>query len=198
MSVFLHNDLPDRLRKHLSQRPRRPQTEWRSRPAAVLIPLYFENETWHALFTRRTQEMESHKGQVSFPGGLIEPHDPDPAEAAVREAQEEIGLAPRDVELLGMLDPVPTVTGYVISPVVARIPWPYPLRLSESEVARAFGVPLSWLADPDNVEQQEHVLRAGGTMIQVHFFKPYDGETIWGATARVTLELLEEIHQLTP
>ena len=188
-------DLPERLRRALAERPLTVEAEWRARPAAVLVPLYLTDGSWNALFTRRTKTVDSHRGQVSFPGGQIEPGDPSPAEAALRETEEEIGLRSTDVEILGQLSPLLTVTQFLISPVVGLFRWPYPLRVNPQEVANAFGVPLHWLADPANLELRERKPLAGGPGIPVYYFKAYQGEVIWGATARITLNLLELMRE---
>jgi len=188
-------DFPERLRRALADRPLTVEAEWRARPAAVLVPLYRTDGEWHALFTRRTETVESHRGQVSFPGGQIEPGDPSPVEAALRETEEEIGLRSTDVEILGQLSPLLTVTQFLISPVVGLFRWPYPLRVNQREVANAFGVPLPWLADPQNLEIRERQPLAAGPSIRVYYFKPYQGEVIWGATARITLNLIESMRE---
>ncbi len=110
---------------------------------------------------------------------------------ALREAQEEIGLNPEDVETLGQLNPLFTVTQFLVTPVVGVIPWPYPLRTSPTEVARTFGVPIRWLADPGNLEVKEREPLIAGRSIRVYYFKEYEGETIWGVTARITVNLLQ-------
>jgi 8-oxo-dGTP pyrophosphatase MutT (NUDIX family) len=179
----------------LADRTLTVEAEWQARPAAVLIPLYQTNGAWHALLTRRTETVDSHRGQVAFPGGQIEPGDPGPAEAALRETEEEIGLRSGDVEILGQLSPLLTVTQFLISPVVGLFRWPYPLRVNQREVASAFGVPLNWLADPANLEIRERKPLAAGPSIPVYYFKPYQGEVIWGATARITLNLLELMRE---
>jgi len=153
------------------------------------VPLYQEEGSWHILFTLRTETVDSHPGQVSFPGGAIEPGDDGPIAAALREAEEEVGLATRDVHILGCLEVVPTITGFRIQPVVGSIPWPYSLRINTREVVEAFGVPLTWLADPAHLEVRQFD-RKLGRPIDVHFFTPYQGQVIWGATARITLKLL--------
>lgn len=184
-------DLPDRLQRRLSSRTRSTQAEWSAQPAAVLVPLYRASGEWHVLYTLRTDSVDAHRGQVSFPGGQIEPDDTGPEEAALREAEEEVGIRPQDVRLLGRLDPLLTITHYCVEPVVGVIPWPYRLRLNAHEVALAFGVPIRWLADASNVEVHERPAIPPEPPAPVHFFRPFQGQVIWGVTARITLNLIE-------
>jgi 8-oxo-dGTP pyrophosphatase MutT (NUDIX family) len=186
-------DLPSRLRKRLSQSAPKVETKREARPAAVLVPLYFDQAEWHVLLTRRTEIVESHRGQVSFPGGLIEAADSDPFEAAKREAKEELGLLPEDIDILGSLPMLPTVTQFLIVPIIATIPWPYALRPNQAEVASVFGVPLSWLSDPVNLEIRRYRPSPTAASFRVHHYQPYQGEVIWGATARIILNLLEHL-----
>ncbi len=116
--------------------------------AAVLLPLVWWKEGWHLVFTRRTEVVENHKGQVSFPGGGCEVGESTPEQTALREAGEEIGLDPADVRLLGKLNEVLTITRYRVTPVVGVMPWPYAIRPEPAEVERVFTIPLDWLADP--------------------------------------------------
>ncbi len=162
------------------------------RQAAVLIPLACERGDLSLLFTRRTDLVHSHKGQIAFPGGAIEPQDQTPAEAALRETYEEIGIPPTEVCLLGQLGHFPTVTGFVITPVVGLVPWPYDLHLSPEEVSRVFTIPLAWLSAPENRDEKEMTL-PDGRVERVIFFHEYDGEKVWGATARITLWFLNSI-----
>lgn len=159
------------------------------RPSAVLVPLVWMADDWHLLFTRRTEWLQSHKGQVSFPGGGAEPEDLTPEDTALREAQEEIGLMPEDVHVFGRLISRPTVTHFIITPVVGRIRWPNEFVLSPQEVSRVFTIPLAWLADPANREERPRTL-PNGYYEKVIFYQPYDGEVLWGASARITLDLL--------
>ena len=198
IKMLPQDDLPTRLRKHLAAYHARLKTEWHARPAAVLIPLYCDNGAWHALFTRRSDKVESHKGQVSFPGGMIEAHDADAQAAALREACEELGLKPADVRILGELDSLITITQFIITPVVGVIPWPYDIVPNDDEVASVFGVPLKWLEDPANLETRHRDLPLPGPSIPVHFFKRFQDEIIWGATARIVVDFLSHLDQLEP
>jgi 8-oxo-dGTP pyrophosphatase MutT (NUDIX family) len=190
------SDLLNLLSQRLSHRPHKVQKGLQARPAAVLVPLYKQDFIWHVLYTRRTESVEDHRGQVSFPGGMIESEDESPEQAALRETEEELGILAEDVNILGALDPIPTTTQYLIVPIVGSIPWPYPLKLNQDEVAAAFGVPLEWLTDPANLEIRQWKSQSNGSNYSIHFFQPYQGEVIWGATARITLSLLELIRSL--
>jgi len=149
-------------------------------PAAVLIPLIEREEGMHILLTRRTDTLRSHPGQISFPGGRIEPDDPSIEAAALRESQEEIGLPPNQVEILGRLGCWRIRTGYIIYPVIGMIELPVVLKPDPSEVAEIFEVPLSFLLNPKN--HKPHIVEYDG---QRHEFvaMPYGEYYIWGATA---------------
>ncbi len=187
--------LPQFLRQRLAGRPAAIQAEWVLRPAAVLVPLYRAEAEWHLLFTLRTELVESHKGQVSFPGGRVDPEDADRVATALREAEEEIGLERDDVTVLGVLDELLTVTQYSITPVVGVFPWPYPFRLSTAELSAVFGVPLRWLADPRNLEQRFRDPIMPGPPVPVYYLH-YDNYTIWGATARMLINLIDVLRPL--
>jgi 8-oxo-dGTP pyrophosphatase MutT (NUDIX family) len=154
--------------------------------AAVLIPLVASGEDWHILYTRRTERVESHKGQVSFPGGGCDEQESEPEQTALREAQEEVGVDPEDVRILGRLPTMITVTSFRVTPVVGVIRWPTVFRVGEDEVERVFTIPIRWLADPDN-RWEFHMPGRRGSIIAYH---PYDGELLWGATARMTVDFL--------
>jgi 8-oxo-dGTP pyrophosphatase MutT (NUDIX family) len=183
--------LPQLLSEKLSLLEHELQTEWEARPAAVLIPLFRDRSGWNLLFTRRTETVESHQGQVSFPGGQIEDGDASPTQAAMREACEEIGICAEHVQVLGEMNSLMTVTQFIVTPVVGTIKWPAELKINREEVAKAFHVPLSWLAQSKNVEVQMREPLIPGRKVPVYYFKPFDGETIWGVTARITVELLQ-------
>jgi len=192
------DDMRDRLQRSLGELNTKVTTEWDATPAAVLMPLYQEDGDWKLLFTRRTESVDVHAGQVSFPGGQIEVSDETAVAAALREAQEEIGLDPADVELLGQLNPLFTVTQFLVTPVIGVIPWPYPLSSNPKEVARTFGVPIKWLADPNNREIRERAPLIPGRNLKVYYFKKYEGETIWGVTARITVTFLQMLDAAGP
>jgi len=161
------------------------------RSAAVLIPLLRKENAWHVLFTRRTDTLPEHSGQVAFPGGRSEPDDFNAEETALREAREEIGLIPSDVQVLGRLNDFITITNYRVTPVVGMITWPFPLRLEKREVSRVFTIPLDWLADPANREEQLRPLPPPYPTVTVIYFHPYDNEILWGASARFTVTLIK-------
>ncbi|HMB23016.1 MAG TPA: CoA pyrophosphatase, partial [Anaerolineales bacterium] len=158
--------------------------------AAVLIPLAWHNEEWHLLYTRRTDTVESHKGQVSFPGGACDEGETEPEQTALREAWEEIGLLPKDVRVLGKLSTLITITYFRITPVVGVVRWPAVFRVGEHEVARIFTIPLGWLANPSNRWE----FTRPGTTRSLIAYHPYDGELLWGATARMTVDFLKVLE----
>ncbi len=162
----------------------------RMRCAAVLLPLaWFEGE-WHLVYTRRTETVEHHKGQVSFPGGGCELHETSAEETALREAQEEIGLLPDNVRLLGRLNDTLTVTGFRVTPVVGVVRWPFELRLEPAEVGRVFLMPLRWLADKQNWDEELFSPPGAKKPVKVIRYHLFDGEVLWGATARITHNFL--------
>lgn len=165
------------------------------RPASVLVPFLETDGGWRILFTRRSNTLVEHSGQVAFPGGSTEPEDASLEETALREAHEEIGLDPKSVHILGRLDSFITITNYVLTPVVARIPWPFPLKLEKTEVERVFTIPLDWLVDPSNHETRPRPLPLPSPDIRVIYFRPYDGETLWGVSAQITINLIEKLFQ---
>jgi len=157
--------------------------------AAVLIPLVQDGVDWHILYTRRTQRVESHKGQVSFPGGGCDEGETSPEQTALREAQEEIGIDPAAVRVLGRLTDLITITSFRVTPVVGVVNWPTVFRLNEHEVERVFTVPLAWLADSGNRWE----LPFPGKNRSVVVYHPYDGELVWGATARMTVDFVHTL-----
>ena len=168
-----------------------------ARPASVLIAFQSLDNgkgRFQLVFTRRTDTVPDHKSQVAFPGGRSEPCDKSPADTALREAFEEIGVKPQDVTILGNLDPILTISNYLVTPVVGYIPFPYIFTPEPGEVSRVFTIPIAWLANPTNVEIRSREL--GPPILEVPqafrvvYFKPYDGEILWGVSAEITLRLI--------
>ena len=157
--------------------------------AAVLVPLMFQHGEWHVLFTRRTERVESHKGQVSFPGGACNEGETTPEQTALREAEEEIGIHPADVNVLGRLNRMVTISKFRVSPIVGVIPFPYAFKVAGVEVARVFTIPLTWLANRNNYWE----FSLGDSDKSLIAYHPYDGELLWGATARMTVNFLRTL-----
>jgi 8-oxo-dGTP pyrophosphatase MutT (NUDIX family) len=164
------------------------------KPAAVLIPLQRTGDAWFVVFIRRTDGMVEHSGQVAFPGGRVDPEDINPTMTALREAQEEIGLAPQDARILGRLPDYLTVTNYLVTPIVAEVPWPYSFIPAEVEVARIFRIPLDWLADTTHSEERLRELPAPFGPLGVVYFQVYDGEILWGASAKMMRRFLSVLN----
>jgi 8-oxo-dGTP pyrophosphatase MutT (NUDIX family) len=161
--------------------------------AAVLIPFARWNEEWQIVFTRRAETVEHHKGQVSFPGGGCEVDESTPEATALREAKEEIGLAPEDVHVLGRLNDIITITNYRVTPIVGVIPWPYQFHPEPAEVGRVFTIPLTWLAERANWDEQTVTPPGMSRAFPVIRYHQYDGELLWGASARITQDLLRTL-----
>jgi 8-oxo-dGTP pyrophosphatase MutT (NUDIX family) len=157
-------------------------------PAAVLVPVIAAGPGPNVIFTKRAAGLADHAGEISFPGGRIEPGDADPVAAALRESEEELGLPPSCIEILGFLDLYETRTGFRVAPVVGLLTRPFELRPDPREVAEVLEVPFAHLLDP--VNYRRHEAEAGG--IKRHFHAvPYGGHVIWGATAGMLMNLRE-------
>ena len=158
--------------------------------AAVLIPIVIRPTGLTVLLTQRTADLPSHPGQVAFPGGKVDPGDAGPLAAALREAEEEIGLDRRFVEPLGFLDGYQTGTGFRIAPAVALVEEGFSLRLNTREVADAFEVPLAFLLDPVNHLTHSREWRG---KLRSFYAMPYGERYIWGATAGMIRNLYERL-----
>ena len=161
------------------------------KPAAVLIPIIERRAAMAVLFTRRADHLARHAGQVSFPGGRFDDNDADGIAAALRETEEEVGLARAFVEVRGALDPYETGTGFAIHPFVGIVREGFELKIDKSEVAEAFEVPLAFLMDPRN-----HVPRTATWQGRERRFygMTFDGHYIWGATAGILINLHERLY----
>jgi 8-oxo-dGTP pyrophosphatase MutT (NUDIX family) len=172
--------------KNLSDGFRLPGREGTPTAAAVLVPLVNRPQGLQVLLTQRSAELPDHPGQISFPGGRVEPDDASLAAAALREATEEVGLPAPQVTVLGHLSAYETVTGFRVTPVVGWVEPPLALKPDPVEVAAVFEVPLAFLLDPQN--QQRHY-RMLGTTRRDFWAIPYRERYIWGATAAMLLIL---------
>jgi 8-oxo-dGTP pyrophosphatase MutT (NUDIX family) len=160
-----------------------------TKPAAVLVPIIDRSEPT-VLFTVRTVDLASHAGQVAFPGGKIDPDDESPLAAAVREAQEEIGLAPSLIEPLGYLDLYLTFSGFRILPTVARVQGDFLLTLNPSEVTEIFEVPLRFLMTPANLQLRSREWKG---ISREYYAIPFGDRYIWGITAGIVRNLYDRI-----
>ncbi len=156
-------------------------------PAAVLVPLVDHAGGLTVLLTQRATHLAKHSGQISFPGGRLEPTDPDVASAALREAQEEIGLDPACVRVFGYLPDHIVISGFRVTPVLSLVTPPIALNLNADEVAGVFEVPVAHLFDPRNHEAR---LRRVGDEELMLYDIPWEGHSIWGATAGMLLTLM--------
>lgn len=157
------------------------------RRAGVLVPLIAEADGPALLLTRRTETVGTHRGQVAFPGGRVDPEDADLIETALREADEEIGLARGELEVVGMLDDVIARGSVVVTPTVAWLPGRPTLEANPAEVARIFTIPLAAMQIAEGWRTQ--TISWKGRHWPMYFFD-YDGETLWGVSAYITLKLL--------
>jgi 8-oxo-dGTP pyrophosphatase MutT (NUDIX family) len=198
-------EISERLAKALSKKtevrsnnPSFPSELFQNSPldAAVLIPILKKDKVWHLLFTRRTSSLPEHSGQVAFPGGRSDPGDASPEVTALRESEEEINLTPGNVNILGKLQQLRTISNYCVFPVVGRIPWPYEFLLAREEVSRIFTIPLEWLADPNNHNVQLRELPSPHSPVPVIYFDRYEGELLWGISAQITINFLFSLNLL--
>jgi len=162
-------------------------------PAAVLLALYPSGGDFHVVMQKRSERVEHHKGEISFPGGTVDPEDESLLATALREASEEMGIAPEDVRPLGRLDDTPTTTGFMISTFVGALPHPYEFTPSDAEVAEALFVPLSRLRDPASRRVETRLENGAARSLPVYV---YDGSVIFGATARILEQFLASVSKV--
>jgi 8-oxo-dGTP pyrophosphatase MutT (NUDIX family) len=187
---YCEKDFIDQIRNILSSRKRRVIEHPPFSHAAVLVPLFQKDGDCHLLFTKRSEEVKYHKGEISFPGGVVDEEDKELINTALREAHEEIGLKESDVQIIGVLDDIVTITEFIVTPIVGLFPYPYPFKVSEVEIAELIEVPLSHLLD-ENCFGEMEITR--GDRKEIVYAYQYGRHTIWGATARILKQFLDLI-----
>lgn len=187
----MDHSIKDQIRRALSGRQRKVAADPRLRKAAVLMPMYEDGDGLQILFTRRSEEMPQHKGQIAFPGGVQHADDPSLRATALREAEEEIGLRAGDVEILDELDDTATATTrFIVTPFVGLIPHPYTFRVNPAEIVELIPLPLSLLRDPSRF--REELWDRDGAKTPVYFYMA-GSHVIWGLTARILKQFLEAV-----
>ena len=157
-------------------------------PSGVTIPLYDKDGGTHILFTMRTQKVKHHKGQISFPGGAAEEGDHSIVETAIRETNEEVGIPVSLIHVIGAVDDIPTISGFIVTPVVVRLDHPFPTDVCQDEIAELIEIPLAALNAPGvpRVESWEW----DGRPADMYFYD-YGAYTVWGATGRMLKQFLD-------
>ncbi len=185
---------PGFIRQALERHPPRTISRGKLRASAVLLPLYVKNAEDTVLFTRRTEHLNHHRGEISFPGGGRHPEDADLAATALRETEEEMGIRSEDVQILGRLDDFISVHGYHVVPFVGNFPHPYPFRINHDEIAEVIEVPLARLRDPAIFREENWQHR--GRRFPVCFYT-VDEHEIWGLTAAILRQFLKRMYECT-
>lgn len=180
--------MEQKLREAFTRRRKQTITDEKRLSSAVMLPIYYKEGQCYILFTRRTEKVKEHKGQISFPGGARLDGE-SLRETALRESLEEIGLAPTDVEVLGELDDTVTITSnFIVTPFVGVIPWPNSLKADGWETDELIEAPIAALLDKNSREDKNEVI--DGKPVTSYFYH-YGGRVIWGATARILHQFLE-------
>ena len=185
----MKDDLIQALQNCLSERQRLVDEDQTAKRAAVLVPFFKHEGEYRLLFTLRTSNLPTHKGDVSFPGGRADQQDASLLHTALRESEEEVGLQSSDVQPIGPLDDLRThATNYIVTPYVGVFPYPYDFQPNDWEVAEIFSVPFSFLEDLSNLNDETWI--HDGETIPIQTYR-YEGYKIWGATQRMISNLLE-------
>jgi 8-oxo-dGTP pyrophosphatase MutT (NUDIX family) len=183
-----------RLRQALATRKARRIRDEGRRLSAVLVPTYCKQGEYYLVFTKRTQQVKDHKGQISFPGGAYQRGDGTLLNTALRECAEEIGLPADKVEVLGALDDAVTQTSnYIISPFIGVIPWPYEFRVNAWEIEEIIEILISALRDENCLREETEIVDGKATTFYSYH---YQGRVIWGATATILHQFLGIIAQI--
>ncbi|MBL4659656.1 MAG: CoA pyrophosphatase [Alcanivoracaceae bacterium] len=160
------------------------------RPAAVLVPMFWQNDEIHVLLTKRSEKLKHHSGQVSFPGGGFDESDITIRQAAIRETQEEIGITADFIDIVGYLDDVETISGFHVTPFVAILKDGFKVIKNNDEVAEVFSVPLSFFIDERNCQQQSANYKGKNVNYYIYQHEKY---TIWGVTAEIIVKLTTKL-----
>jgi 8-oxo-dGTP pyrophosphatase MutT (NUDIX family) len=187
---YCEKDFINQIQNLLSSRQRKVIEHPPFSHAAVLVPLFQKDGDCHLLFTKRSEEVKYHKGEISFPGGVVDEEDRELIHTALREAREEIGLKENDVQIIGVLDDIVTITEFIVTPIVGLFPYPYPFKVSEVEIAELIEVPLASLLKKDCFNERE-IFR--GSEREIVYAYQYGKHIIWGATARILKQFLDLI-----
>jgi len=179
---------PERVRRILQDRKRVSSRKRGFRCAAVLVPIFERQGDSYLIFTQRTETVSTHKGEISFPGGAIDPEDREPRQAALREAEEELCLSPRQVTVLGLLDDIVTLSRYRITPVVGMVQAPFSLCPNPREIEKVFEIPVGKFLDP-RIFRKEDQIEFQGQSYPVYYFSLPE-VTVWGATAKILKQFL--------
>jgi len=186
--------MKQRLRQALSLKQKRHVVAASRVSAAVLLPIYNKQGQHYVLFTKRTETVKEHKGQICFPGGAYQEGDGTLVNTALRECAEEIGLMADEVEVLGELDDTVTVTSsYIISPFVGFIPWPHTLKVDQREVEEIIEVPISVLLDKGCLREEIKIVDGEAVPLFSYHFQR---RVIWGATAKILNQFLDIFTQV--
>jgi 8-oxo-dGTP pyrophosphatase MutT (NUDIX family) len=161
-------------------------------PAAVLVPFCCIDNEWQLLFTKRTNRVANHQGEISFPGGAAEDQDLDLIETAIRETCEEIGLSREYIRVIGVMEPVPTVSNYCVLPVVAIVELTGALNLNPDEVEDIIYIPVNWLKDETNWRIENYYFAAGRSKPVIHY-EDFNGIHLWGITAGMAQKIVSNL-----
>jgi 8-oxo-dGTP pyrophosphatase MutT (NUDIX family) len=191
---YCEKDFIEVLQNILTTRDRRLIENPPFARAAVLVPLFKKGGDCHIIFTKRTDTVRYHKGEISFPGGVYDEGDLELQRTVLREAFEEIGLKENDVQIIGVLDDIVTITQFIVTPFIGLLPYPYPFKLSSIEIAELIEVPMAALLDEDCFSEREIIRGTGKDVVYAY---QYENHIIWGATARILKQFLDLIPNPT-
>lgn len=195
MRITTPKQLHELIRKVAGQFPKTRVPLRGQRLSAVLMPFYFKNGEAYLLFTRRSQKVRHHKGQVSFPGGAYDEEDGDLRTTALRETWEEIGVEPEAVEVIAEMDEMVTPSNFHITPFVGQIPYPYSFRINRDEIDEMIEIPFAHLLNPAHhrAEYMQHPRTQ--KQVLVHFFD-YGEHIVWGVTGHLLYRMLQKMWKI--